>query len=269
MNLRYPIKTLNSKIWYDEFLLFLHMLYIPGLLRHYWLAKTAYRVHSPLISSYIEHVLEDKRQFYALELLKKLTRSNSLYYSKGNNIIEVSTAKFPSNLRQFESLFRFSQWYQGDTIIEIGSQTPMSGLYLWQSNLNAAYRTVLNTTELDDDELYLLISEYKSPNMQLQVYEQKRPKTLIVVHPAIHQKLSTGHITEVLNIHTKRSYSIIVMDIYRCKRNYELWESIKSGFPYSFALESNKMGISIFDQNQPCSINMHVIDRQLKPYQLY
>jgi hypothetical protein len=226
-------KTYIQWFWYDAFLLFLHMLYIQAVLKHYWHAKTAYKIHSPFLSSFIVNVLEDNKPLYSSDTLKNPAQSS------GYSLNEHTLRSHPLKLYTLKFLFRFSKWYQADETTEIGAASPINNLYL----------------------------SGRKPDSKLAQTSQKK-RHLFVVH---HSEMSTvlcESFMKSLQEKSEDEYALIITGIYNNKTTNILWKKLCSCITGSFFIETNNMGL-IIQQNQPFPIHVHLIHRKYKPYQLY
>ena len=116
------------------------------LLRHYAVAQTKYRIHSPFVGHWIEEVLEDSRAYYAFDELEGLWERLKLDERKlavtdlgagsradGARAAERSVASIartavcrPSKGR---FLFRQTLFSKPTTILELGTSLGISALY--------------------------------------------------------------------------------------------------------------------------------------------
>lgn len=119
-------------------------------------AKTKHAAHSPFVYDFITLILEDKHEYYAFKELRKLR----LEYLKNNSIIEVTdfgagSKVFKTNKRRISDialhgiskekyaklLFRLVNYFEPNTIVELGTSIGLSTLYMNAAKKNAALHT--------------------------------------------------------------------------------------------------------------------------------
>jgi predicted O-methyltransferase YrrM len=115
------------------------------LIRWYLRARSAYRVHSPLLYAFCREVLDDRRRFHAFdqmdELRHHLLRDGRTIeqedHGAGGERTSIRTRTVADVLRQScsdpargEFLFRTAMWWQPDLILEFGTALGISTAYL-------------------------------------------------------------------------------------------------------------------------------------------
>ncbi len=109
-------------------------------------------IHSPFVFSFVQHVLNDKRHFYAFELieavregmLQKTTTVEVEDFGAGSRIEKTKTRKVKdiakSSLKPkkySQLMFRMVDYYQPKTIVELGTSLGVTSAYLAFANLQA------------------------------------------------------------------------------------------------------------------------------------
>jgi predicted O-methyltransferase YrrM len=110
-------------------------------------------IHSPFVFNFIINVLNDKRFFYAFAdieyMRKQLLHSNDVIevqdFGAGSSIMQQKTrrikniAKWSLKPRKYaQLLFKMVNYYQPQTIVELGTSLGITTAYLASANRNAA-----------------------------------------------------------------------------------------------------------------------------------
>ena len=220
-------------------------------LHHYFTASNSkgHGIHSPFVFDFIQHVLNDKRDFYAYATIENLrgrllndsspitmedfgAGSGSL---KSNRFTVADIARgsaAPSKLGQL--LFRIANHYRPRTIIELGTSLGLSTAYLSFGSQDSKIITIEGSPEIAvcaqknldslslenikliqgnfDDELPLVIAHHS-------------PFDLVYVD-GNHRKEPVLKYLEMLMNHMSSSSVIIFDDIHWSKEMEEAWFAI-------------------------------------------
>lgn len=112
--------------------------------KFYWQATTLYRVHSPFVFDFTEHILDDERQYYAFQpieiLRKKMLQDNRTIevtdYGAGSKIDNKKTRTIKSITKYSATwpffcqiLFKTIHHYKPKKVLELGTSLGISSLY--------------------------------------------------------------------------------------------------------------------------------------------
>ena len=125
--------------------------------KYYLRAKTKFDVHSPLVSEFIQEVLEDDRHYYAYdeldylreEFLRDDTRITVKDLGSGSKKMGSSQRKVKAIAKNSlttpffgQLLYRLSLWKKPTTILELGTSLGISIGYLASPHKSARYITL-------------------------------------------------------------------------------------------------------------------------------
>lgn len=124
-----------------------------AFLRFYWAAVTKYQLHSPFVFDLSTALLDDRRWYYAFGQVEHLRRqmlasdvvlevedfgTGSAHGQKRRSLRHI-VRQAGSSARQGRLLFRLAQWLAPQTMLELGTSTGISTLYLASAARNAAF----------------------------------------------------------------------------------------------------------------------------------
>jgi predicted O-methyltransferase YrrM len=208
-------------------------------------------IHSPFVFTFIQQVLNDKRDFYAYgkvealraQLIKDTTLLTIEDFGAGavsgsapkkRTVGEIARlAAKPKKLGQL--LFRMVNYYQPHYIVELGTSLGLSTCYLSSGNLNAKLYTlegageIAHLAEQHFRQLSLGQVELVKGNFEhtLSGVLQKIPTVDLVFIDGNHRKKATLDYFEQL-ILKKNDHTILIFDdIHWSKEMEEAWLKIK------------------------------------------
>ena len=258
--------------------------------RFYFSATTIYRVHSPMVYTFCEQVIEDNRRFYAFSHIEYLR--NILL--KNENLIEVtdfgvgsavdgkqqqrsiqSIAKHAlSPAIQCRMLFRMVHLYKPKTMLELGTSLGISTLYQAQAAQRAQFITLEGAPSVARMADRLL-KRLDSPNVQLLIgpFAKTLPKALQQLDRLDYAFIDGNHQREaVLNyfeqcLHYVHTDSILVVDdIYWSASMEQAWESIKKHPQVTFTIDLYLFGVVFFKPLQQSPSHHKIVPAIWKPW---
>lgn len=208
-------------------------------------------VHSPFVFSLIQNVLQDKREFYAYSKIEK--RRSALFTDKrmlkitdmgaGSSLQKVTRKRVCDIVRSAaksskygQLLFRLVNYFQPETIIELGTSLGISGSYL----ASADSKSTLYTLE-GSEEIARVASEtfrqLRLPNVQiiqgnfddtLAPLLQRTRNVDMAFIDGNHRKEPTLRYFSQCLTQAHKDTVLIFDDIHWTKNMEEAWETIKA-----------------------------------------
>ena len=127
------------------------------------MARTCYDVHSPFVSSFLEHTLEDKRNFYIFDQIKTLRERLALNddvvsiidYGAGSRLGEKKSDKV-KRIARFSAispvsgklLFKIVNFLHPKNMLELGTSLGVSAIYQLSAARNAKMITIEGNPEI-------------------------------------------------------------------------------------------------------------------------
>lgn len=270
------------------------MVQIILLLRYisyYFRAKTRYDVHSPFLSDFVKYVIEDRRQFYAFEIIKSF-RS----YLKGDqtvlNIVEMGAGSKvnPKLQRTVKSLvkhaaidevsgkhlFRMVNHYKPQTILELGTSLGISAMYQAYANLNAKVLTIEGSPEVAN-KAWEHFNRLGLTNVIQQVgnFDEKLPEALQNISKVDFAFIDGNH-TEKASInyfqkvkaHCHENSILVFGDIHWSKEMENAWKVIQDDEQVSLTIDLYHLGIVFFRKEIRNKEHYTLIRSRLKPWRM-
>lgn len=247
---------------------------IVAYLRFLYLSKNEHGVHSPFVFSLVTKCFYDKKHYEQYSILKSYR--NSLLANE--NTIEVTdfgagSRVFKSNTRAINKiaqnagisskradlLFRITNYFQPDTILEIGTSLGLATSALSLGNPKAKIVTLEGCPETSSiakrqfeefglSNINTEITEFSSYLKSLDV----RPSTFDLIYfDGNHSKQATLDYFEIL-LPTITNESVWIFDdIHWSKDMEEAWEIIKNHSKVMVTIDTFQWGIVFFRKEQP------------------
>lgn len=241
-------------------------------------------MHSPFVFNLITKCLYDKKPKQQYAILKKYR--NALLENK--NTIEVTdfgagSRVFKSNTRQIsqiaktagispkraELLFRITNYFQPQTILEIGTSlglatsalalgNPKATITTLEGCANTANQCQLQLQKFNINSIDLVITEFKSylNNYQLKTEPETEGRTgeancQLIYFDGNHSKTATLDYFELLLPTITNDSVWIFDDIHWSKDMEEAWEIIKTHPKVSVTIDTFQWGLVFFRREQP------------------
>lgn len=247
---------------------------IKSYLKFLWLSKNEHAVHSPFVFNLITKCFYDTKPKPEYEVLKNYR--NSLL--KNKNTIEVTdfgagSKVFKSNTRQIsqivktagistkraELLFRITNYFQPETILEIGTSLGLATSALALGNPKAKTTTLEgcpNTMAIAQNQL----QSFNTKNVELVVtefsaYLQSQNLISIIFNliyiDGNHSKKATLEYFELLLPTITNDSVWIFDDIHWSAEMEDTWEIIKNHPNVTVTIDTFQWGLVFFRQEQP------------------
>lgn len=245
---------------------------LKSYLKFLWNSKNEHGVHSPFVFNLVTKCFYDKKQYPEYSILKNYR--NSLLENK--NTIEVTdfgagSRVFKSNKRQIskiaktagisqkraELLFRISNYFQSENILEIGTSLGLATSALSLGNKNATITTLEGCAETSSVAKKQFV-EFNFNNMETVVTEfsdylknQNLKSQDLIYFDGNHSKQATSEYFELL-LPTITNESIWIFDdIHWSTDMEEAWEIIKNHPKVTVTIDTFQWGLVFFRQEQP------------------
>jgi predicted O-methyltransferase YrrM len=247
---------------------------IKSYLQFIWFSKNEHAVHSPFVFNLLTKCFYDKKFKSEYVILKKYR--NELLQNK--NTISVTdfgagSKVFKSNRRQIsqiaktagispkraELLFRIANYFQPDTILEIGTSLGLATSALALGNSNASITTLegcpetaalaqLQLQKFDCNNVESSVTEF---NNFLQNCQHKTAKYQMIYFDGNHSKKATLEYFELLLPTITNETVWIFDDIHWSPEMEEAWKMIKNHPKVIVTIDTFQWGLVFFRQEQP------------------
>ncbi len=234
---------------------------------YYVLAKTKYRIHSPIIFNFCSEVLDNTKWYYAFSDLTLFGKGSPLmdqWVGQVSQSFLLSSRTQNLTDFQFILLFKTAQWYQANEQIEINPNHYLSGLYLGLGNSDCN-KYVHNTDPKDSN---LLIKFYKSFPLDVVPLSHKisnKSKLLVLIHPGDIEQ--TMIILETHNI-LEKPCLLLFNNLYHNHEMRLLWQKIKTAVSIHYSIEFYGFGAILIDDSIIKSQEFKLIGYRHKPFQV-
>jgi predicted O-methyltransferase YrrM len=247
---------------------------IMAFIKHMAFAKKGgHGVHSPFVYRLCENIFSNKESFYVFEELadvrKKLLKDNTVLEindvgagsksltSNKRKISEI-VAKGNSTQKQSEFYFKLINYFQCQSIIELGTSVGLNTLYLAKANPNAK---VFSIEACDQLSKYAtrLIEQQDVKNVQIingnfdfylpKLLSELQQFDLLYVDGNHTYEATIRYFHEVLDYAGEKSI-IIFDDIYWSAGMKKAWEYIKNEEKVTLSIDCFYFGIVFFRKEQ-------------------
>lgn len=254
-------------------------------------AKTKYDVDSPFVTSFINHVLEDNRFFYAFSLIKWVRQqllkdskklqitdygAGSLLTSSNQREVRHIARHGAINDRQGRYLFKISHFYRPELTIELGTSLGISTLYFALADSRHQVISV-EGSEAIAERAAETIHGLRTPNISLiqDTFDKaldkilkESPKVDLVYLDGDHRKGSSIRYFERCLPHFHEKSIMIVADIYWSVEMQTAWNQMKSHPRVSLAIDLFDFGILFFDQAIREKVDLKLVPIRYKPWRI-
>jgi predicted O-methyltransferase YrrM len=258
---------------------------IKSYLQFLWHSKNEHAVHSPFVFTLITKCFYDTKPKPEYTILKKYR--NSLLENK--NTIEVTdfgagSKVFKSNTREIskvaktagispkraELLFRIANYFQPDTILEIGTSLGLATSALSLGNLKAKITTLEGcpeTAKIAQEQFQKFnfknvnseVSEFtnylekwnSSKNTETEYYKLNTEHFSLIYFDGNHQKQATLDYFELLLSTITNKTVWIFDDIHWSSEMEEAWKTIKNDPKVTVTIDTFQWGLVFFRREQP------------------
>lgn len=256
---------------------------IKSYLKFLWHSKNEHAVHSPFVFHLITKCFYDKKDKPEYQVLKNYRKS----LLENKETIEVTdfgagSKVFKSNTRQIskiaktagisskraELLFRITNYFQPDSVLELGTSLGLATAALALGNPKATITTLegcpntanqcqLQLQKYTINNVDLVVSEFKDylKNCQLKTdpsnSERAKQYCQLIYFDGNHQKQATLDYFELLLPTVSNDTLWIFDDIHWSKDMEEAWEIIKKHPKVTVTIDTFQWGFVFFRKEQP------------------
>lgn len=247
---------------------------IKSYLQFLWHSKNEHAVHSPFVFNLLTKCFYDKK--FKSEYVTLKNYRNELLQNK--NTIEVTdfgagSRVFKSNTRQIakiaktagispkraQLLFRIVNYFQPDTMLEIGTSLGLAAAALSLGNPKAsivtlegcpetAKQTQLQLQKINCNNIELIVSEFSS---YLKNNQSSTSNFQLIYFDGNHSKKATLEYFELLLPTIVNETVWIFDDIHWSKEMEETWEIIKNHPKVTVSIDTFQWGLVFFRYEQP------------------
>jgi len=252
---------------------------IKPYLNFLWNSKNQHGVHSPFVFDLVTKCFYDKKKYPEYSILKEYRKS----LLANENTIEVTdfgagSRVFKSNQRKIsaiaknagiapkraELLFRITNYFQPESILEIGTSLGLATFALSLGNKSRSIGTKIITLEgclttLNQCQLLIQKSNFKTANIEfintkfedyLQTYNLQPTTHNLVYFDGNHSKSATLEYFESLLPTISNESVWIFDDIHWSKDMEDAWEAIKSHPKVTVTIDTFQWGLVFFRKEQ-------------------
>lgn len=235
-------------------------------------ARTKYYIHSPFVYELCEHVIYDKRHYYAFDDIELLRRRLLV----NEKVIEVTDygagSAFMSSLRPIREiaqlsgtplkvgqlLFRLAVHLQAKYLLEFGTSLGLATLYLAKAGQAAQVITIegckqtaavaaQNFIQLQVSNIEQVVSTFEEA---LPLVLSKLPQLDLVFFDGNHRSDATWHYFN-LCLPKAHPHTVFVFDdIYWSPDMQEVWERIKQHNAVQVTIDLFRVGLVFFRKEQ-------------------
>jgi predicted O-methyltransferase YrrM len=243
-------------------------------LHYYFTASNGkgHGIHSPFVFDFVQHVLNDKRSFYAysqIEYLREqlmkdetvievqdLGAGSAISNTKNRTVSDI--AKYAAkNKKIARLLFRIADYYQPETMIELGTSLGISSSYLAAACRNAKLFTIEGSASIAEvarknfQSLGLTNIQLITGNFDnmLSGILQETGKTDLAFIDGNHRKEPTIKYFSQLLDHSSPSSIFIFDDIHWSEEMEQAWEIIKQHNRTTLTIDLFFIGLVFFRED--------------------
>jgi predicted O-methyltransferase YrrM len=243
-------------------------------IKHYFAAKTKHQIQSPFVSELMSEVLEDDRHFYAFDEVETFYRwigqfKKDINWQNSKKAAKLVFNDLKVNPSTGQFLFRLSNYYQYQNIVEIGNG--LNGLWMAQAVPKAQF--LLIETATDWANVLKNYCDNQSWNFEMQTENQWNPKINISVKmPHIDVLIFDGITTnndiqatfEEISPYLTDDSLVIINN--KNLLNPNIWRQLKAHSRVKLTVDLFQFGLIYFTQNQSKIEHLQIIDESWKPW---
>lgn len=239
-----------------------------------WNSKNEHGVHSPFVFDLVTKCFYDKKKYVEYSKLKEYRKS----LIENHNTIEVTdfgagSRVFKSNTRAInqiaknagisekraELLFRITNYFQPESILEIGTSLGLATSALSLGNKNVAITTLEgcpNTSAVAQNQfnkngfenINSVVTEFSA---YLKNFQLLTSNFQLIYFDGNHSKKATLEYFELLLLTITNNSVWIFDDIHWSKDMEEAWEIIQNNSKVTVTIDTFQWGLVFFRQEQP------------------
>jgi predicted O-methyltransferase YrrM len=243
------------------------------LLKYNILKGNAHKIHSPFVFDLYNQIFKNKQEFYAYEKIEEI-RKELLSDERSLEVLDLGAGsksgnhksrkinditKTASKAKKYpQLLFRMANYFQPETILELGTSVGLSTMYLAIARSKSQVITIEGSPEIRNLALKnfekCCLKNIRSIEGN---FDSKLPKVLdeiktldMVFFDGNHRKLPTLAYFKLCQQKANEKSIFIFDDIYWSKEMAEAWEIIKRDPSVTVTIDIFQMGIVFFRKEQ-------------------
>lgn len=235
-------------------------------IRYFLQSDTAHAVHSPFVFSFIQEILYDKRTFYSFKAIEKIRQAllsdnhlikttdmgagSSLQQSAERRVCDIVRSAAKSS-KYGKLLFRLVNYFQPETILELGTSLGISAAYMASAHSNAQLFTLEGSDaiaeiasktfqQLNLDNIQIIKGNFDNT---LAPVLMQIPKLDMVFIDGNHRKEPTLRYFSQCLTKAHNDTILIFDDIHWTKDMEEAWETIKANSAVTLTIDLFFLGL--------------------------
>jgi predicted O-methyltransferase YrrM len=258
--------------------------------KYYLKSDTIFNIHSPFVFEFVRDILEDKRNFYAFELIKKLKYefsknetivdiidlgAGSLLTNSNKRTISTIAKNSVASEQKLHFLFKLCNKYKPQSVLELGTSLGISSLVMQLANTTSHITTIEGDNSLASFACTMhsknQLEEIEIVNAPFDNYlESLNPnKTfdLILIDGNHAYKPTTNYFKKLLQ-HINNESIMIFDDINWSADMRMAWEEIKSDNLVTLSIETFEYGVLFFKAEFKEKQHFSIIPTKWKPWNI-
>jgi predicted O-methyltransferase YrrM len=246
---------------------------VINFLKYYSIRKNEHGIHSPFVFELYNQVFKNKEKFYAFEKIEALREdllsnsrqikitdlgAGSTFNSSKTRSVSEITRTAVKRKKYGQLLFRLVDYFQPETILELGTSIGLSSSYLASARSKSTVITIEGCPEIRKIALENFEDlELKNINSISGNFDDKLPEILkeiksldLVFFDGNHRKEATLNYFRLCMEKANDKSIFIFDDIYWSREMAEAWEIIKADPLVTVTLDIFQMGIVFFRKEQ-------------------
>jgi predicted O-methyltransferase YrrM len=243
------------------------------LLKYSTLRSNEHGIHSPFVFDLYNQVFKNNENFYAYEKVEELRKrlladqrqievldlgAGSVSGNKKTRAVKDISGKSVKSKKYGQLLFRLVNYFQSETIIELGTSVGISTIYLAIARSKSEIITIEGSPEIrkialanfEQSGLKNIISEEGNFDDRLPMILKKIKTADLVFFDGNHRKEATLAYFRLCLEKANDKSIFIFDDIYWSKGMAEAWEIIKADPSVTVTIDIFQMGIVFFRKEQ-------------------
>jgi predicted O-methyltransferase YrrM len=263
---------------------------LKSAVKYYLKSETIYNIHSPFVFEFVRDIQEDKRIFYAFDIIKKLKYelsknetivditdlgAGSLVSKTNKRTISTIAKNSVASDQKLHFLFKLCNKYKPKSVLELGTSLGLSSLVIQLGHTGSKITTVEGDSSIASFASTMhsknQLEEIEIVNAPFDNYlESLNPNTTfdLILIDGNHAYEPTLKYFKILLQHINNESIIIFDDINWSADMRKAWEEIKSDKRVTLSIETFEYGIVFFKAEFKEKQNFSIIPKKWKPFNI-
>ncbi len=259
-------------------------------MNYYVKSKSIYNIHSPFVFEFVKDIIEDERNFYAFDLIKKIKYdlkqrqttiklndlgAGSLVSTTNERTIAEIVNNSVASQKKIQFLFKLCLKYQPETILELGTSLGLSSLVMQLANIRSTITTVEGDATIADIAHNIHtennIHTIEIVNQPFDVFLKNKntdSKFKLILIDGNHAYSPTIKYFEILTHNIDNECIMIFDDINWSQDMRRAWDEIKSNKKVRLSIETFEYGIVFFNSDFKEKQHFNIIPKKWKPFNI-